>query len=162
LLLVSCKKENQTIQPTANNNSVYYFIRHAEKDKSDSLNNNPHLTEKGLQRADKWNQVFKNISFDAIYSTDYNRTRETASPTAKDDNLEPVIYNPKSINIETSLNENKGKTVLVVGHSNTTTNLVNRVLKKDTYNEIDDTNNSNLYIVTVNDKSISSSLLFIE
>lgn len=162
MLLVSCKKENQTIQPTANNNSVYYFIRHAEKDKSDSLNNNPHLTEKGLQRADKWNQVFKNISFDAIYSTDYNRTRETASPTAKDDNLEPVIYNPKSINIETSLNENKGKTVLVVGHSNTTTNLVNRVLKKDTYNEIDDTNNSNLYIVTVNDKSISSSLLFIE
>ncbi|MGA1227193.1 MAG: phosphoglycerate mutase family protein [Tamlana sp.] len=162
MLLVSCKKENQTIQPTANNNSVYYFIRHAEKDKSDSLNNNPHLTEKGLQRADKWNQVFKNISFNAIYSTDYNRTRETASPTAKDDNLEPVIYNPKSINIETSLNENKGKTVLVVGHSNTTTNLVNRVLKKDTYNEIDDTNNSNLYIVTVNDKSISSSLLFIE
>lgn len=162
MLLVSCKKENQTIQPTANNNSVYYFIRHAEKDKSDSLNNNPHLTEKGLQRADKWNQVFKNISFNAIYSTDYNRTRETASPTAKDDNLEPVIYNPKNINIETSLNENKGKTVLVVGHSNTTTNLVNRVLKKDTYNEIDDTNNSNLYIVIVNDKSISSSLLFIE
>ena len=42
-----------------------------------------------------------------------------------------------------------GNTVLVVGHSNTTPNFVNTVLAKDQFDLIDDSNNGNLYIVTI-------------
>ena len=38
------------------------------------------------------------------------------------------------------------KKVLIVGHSNTIPNFVNGLIEKDFYNQIDDLNNSNLYI----------------
>ena len=56
-------------------------------------------------------------------------------------------------------NNTKGKTVLIVGHSNTTNVFANKVLGVERYNEINDNNNSNLYIVTVIDGKASSSLL---
>jgi len=40
-----------------------------------------------------------------------------------------------------------GKTVLIVGHSNTIPGLVNKIIKKDKYDQIKDYNNSNLYII---------------
>ena len=131
-------------RPSKNLTSTFYLIRHAKKDRSDSLNTNPNLTEKGLLRAERWSHVFKNISFDAVYSTDYNRTRTTALPTAIKNNLELTIYDPKTINITDFLNHNKGKNILIVGHSNTTPTFLNAILKSETYKDIDDHNFSNL------------------
>lgn len=65
------------------NSSTYYFIRHAEKDRSDKTNKDPNLVLDGILRAAKWSIVLDNIDFDAIYSTNYNRTKETAQPTAE-------------------------------------------------------------------------------
>ena len=42
---------------------------------------------------------------------------------------------------------NNGKTVLVVGHSNTTPEFVNALIKNDFYDQIEDNNNGNLYYV---------------
>ena len=56
----------------------------------------------------------------------------------------------------------KGKTILVVGHSNTTNVFANKVLGFDKYEEIKDNNNSNLYIVTLRNKKASSVLLKID
>lgn len=162
LPVFSCNKKEKLNKLEEQIASTFYFIRHAEKDRSDSLNKNPHLNEKGILRAEKWNNVFKNISFDAIYSTDYHRTRETALPTALKNKLELSLYNSKTIDIAKFLNDNKGKNVLVVGHSNSTPNFVNNILERDTYEDIDDGNNKNLYIVTKNGNTISSTLLFIE
>ena len=67
----------------ATETSTFYFIRHAEKDRSDKENRNPTLTQDGLFRAVKWSLVMKNMEFDAVYSTDYNRTKQTAQPTAE-------------------------------------------------------------------------------
>lgn len=142
--------------------STYYFIRHAEKDRSEASNNNPHLSEKGKQRAEKWSQVFAQIEFSAIYTTDYNRTRETAWPTAKNNNLELTLYKPGALNIEVFLEDTKGKTVLIVGHSNTIPTFVNTVLGHRKYEMIADDNNANLYIVTVTASGLSDQLLVIE
>ncbi|MCF7560161.1 histidine phosphatase family protein [Sabulilitoribacter multivorans] len=162
LSITSCKQEQNRIPSEEKITSTYYFIRHAEKDRSDSLNNDPHLTEKGLERAKKWSEVLKNVSFDAVYSTDYNRTRETALPTATNNNLDLILYNPRTIEIDSFINTTKGKNVLVVGHSNTTPGFVNTILKTNTYEDIDDANNANLYIVTIINNQITSSLLFID
>lgn len=152
---VSKKEDTQSI-------TTLYFIRHAEKDRSDTNNKNPHLTKIGKQRAEKWSEVLKNISFDKVYSTNYYRTIETATPTAKINGLKISYYDPKSLNIKGFLNENEGKNVLVVGHSNTTPAFVNSILNNKRYQDIEDSNNANLYVINVFKDTITSSLYFID
>ena len=142
--------------------STYYLIRHAEKDRSDSTNRNPNLTEEGLQRAENWAEHFKNVKFDAVYSTDYNRTKETAIPTAEANKVELQFYNPSDMQIEEFMTKTKGKTVLIVGHSNTTPLFTNGLLGEEKYEDISDDNNSNLYIVTVTKDSKSSELSVVD
>jgi len=161
LLLFSCGKNQESSTSNKTKVSTFYFIRHAEKDRSDATNKNPHLLEIGKQRAEKWSDVLKNIHFDAIYSTDYNRTKETAQPTASKNHLELTIYNPNSIDIPLFLKENEGKNVLVVGHSNTTPEFVNLILGNKKYDDIDDSNNANLYMLTVSGDIVSDVLLSI-
>ena len=139
--------------------TTYYFIRHAEKLRIDKTDKNPNLNYNGYKRAEAWKDVFSNISFDAVYSTDYNRTKLTAKPTADSNNLPILLYNPNMMYSEAFQNNTKGKTVLVVGHSNTTNVFVNKILGIEKYNEINDNNNSNLYIVTISNGKISSILL---
>ena len=85
---------------------------------------------------------------DAIYSTNYFRTLETVNPISKD-NLEIQIYNPFVINYKEFIETNKGKTVLVVGHSNTIPTFTNELLEEDYYKDIEDDNNSNLYFINI-------------
>lgn len=141
--------------------TVYYLIRHAEKDRSDTTNKNPHLTKVGQQRAENWAKMFKNVAFDAIYSTDYNRTQQTAAPTAKANELKVISYHPYKLDFDNFLKETKGKTVLIVGHSNTTPHFANKLLKKELFQEIADDNNGNLYIITIVGNTVSSQLLTI-
>ena len=137
----------------------YYFIRHAEKLRIDKTDKNPNLNDDGLKRAEAWKEVFSTISFDAVYSTDYSRTKLTAKPTADSKNLPILLYSPDNMYSEAFQNNTKGKTVLVVGHSNTTNVFANKVLGEEKYDEINDSNNSNLYIVTVIDGKPSAILL---
>ena len=60
-LTTSCQEENPEKMTT------YYFIRHAEKDTNDPQNKDPHLTEAGLERAQRWAEVFKKVKFDVIF-----------------------------------------------------------------------------------------------
>jgi broad specificity phosphatase PhoE len=152
LLFISLASYSQEV-------TTYYFIRHAEKLRVDKTDRNPRLNQEGVKRAEGWKEVFSTVKFDAVYSTDYNRTKLTAKPTADNKGLPVLLYNPRKIYSEGFQNNTKGKTVLVVGHSNTTNVFANKVLGVERYNEINDNNNSNLYIVTVIDGKVSSSLL---
>ena len=129
--------------------TTYFLIRHAEKIRKDTTNKNPELTEKGNNRAENWSIVFENVDFDLIYSTKYNRTIQTAEPTATKQNLEIQYYSPSHLNDEDFKLKTNGKTVLVVGHSNTTPQFVNDILGELKYSDIDDENNANLYVLTV-------------
>ena len=142
--------------------TTYYFIRHAEKLRIDTSDQNPSLTEKGLKRADAWRAVFSNINLDAVYSTDYDRTKLTAKPTADSKNLPILLYDPNDMYSDSFQRKTSGQTVLVVGHSNTTNVFANKALGIEKYSQIDDNNNSNLYIVTVIDGNTSSVLLKID
>ena len=141
--------------------TTYYLIRHAEKDTSDKTNRNPQFTAEGLTRAKNWATVFKNIKFDAVYSTDYYRTVETAAPTAEANQLEIQFYNPSDFSIEAFKQQTKGKTVLIVGHSNTTPTITNALTGNTSYDMIDENENGNLFIVTIGPKGSSSQLLVI-
>jgi len=93
LTLNSCKNsDNETSETT------YYFIRHAEKDRSNPSERDPELTEKGHQRAAFWAQHFAEIPLDAVYSTNYKRTTSTAVQTAISKGLEVQLYDPRNLN----------------------------------------------------------------
>ena len=62
----------------------------------------------------------KDVPLDAVYSTDYLRTKNTAFPTAKSKELKIEYYNPNNLEQFSKLLKNLKKDVLVVGHSNTT------------------------------------------
>ena len=158
-LILTC-----TLKLQAQNSEIttYYFIRHAEKVRTDKTDSDPNLTEKGISRAQNWSTVFGNIDFDIIYSTNYKRTIQTAEPTASSKRLNIQFYNPKDLFSKAFQLQTKGKTVLVVGHSNSTPTFVNKVLGSEKYAQISDTNNSNLYIVTLTDNVINDILLKIE
>lgn len=143
----SCAQEKETEAPAET--STFYFIRHAEKDRTNMDDRDPKLKEEGILRAAKWSLVLQHVKFDAVYSTDYNRTKQTAQPTAEKNGLELTFYDPSNIDGKAFLETNKGKTVLVVGHSNTTPAFVNAVLGEQKYQDMADDNNANLYIVTV-------------
>lgn len=140
IALLSCTPEETT---------TYYLIRHAEKVRTDATNRNPDLNEAGKKRAANWAGYFKNITLDALYSTNYNRTLQTATPTAAQKKLPILQYDPRKMYTEDFVTATKGKTVLIVGHSNTTPVFANKILGKEQYKNMDDHDNASLYIVTV-------------
>ena len=149
-LVVSCKESGKINVAEKENTSVYYFIRHAEKDRSDPTNKNPSLTIQGLERANKWALFFKDKNIAAVYSTNYKRTQQTALPIAKEQNLEIISYTAKELISEKFIANNKGKNIVIVGHSNTTPELVNSLLGEKKYEDIADRENNNVFIVTLN------------
>ena len=152
--LISCTQEEST--------TTYYLIRHAEKVRTDKTNKNPNLNKQGLERANRWANYFKDIPLDAVYSTEYNRTTQTAKPTAENKGLQVVSYDPKKIYSKDFRNATKGKKVLIVGHSNTTPYFANKILGEEKYFQIDDNNNANLYVITVTKDSKTGDLLKVD
>jgi broad specificity phosphatase PhoE len=105
----------------AQKTTVIYLVRHAEKVMTDPANKDPLLTEKGQQRALDLAKKLKTQKISAIYCTDYQRIKLTALPIANKQNIDIQIYDPKNLKVfvEKVLQDNKGKKVLIVGHSNT-------------------------------------------
>lgn len=149
------------IQVTLGQNTItqYYFIRHAEKADSSK---NPNLSEKGLERAQQWKILFSKINFNGVYSTDFNRTLQTIQPIVADNNRLLKIYNPKMMDVEAFKKETHGKTILIVGHSNTIPNMVNQIIKENKYTDIEENQFGNLYIVTLFENQILSQLLHLK
>ncbi|MGY8909052.1 MAG: SixA phosphatase family protein [Flavobacteriales bacterium] len=152
-LLISCSSDDTT---------TYYLIRHSEKEVFDKTNNNPNLSNEGEKRAQRWSTYFKDIELDAVYSTNYNRTIQTATPTAMSKSLEIEFYNPSKMYDSVFQANTKGKTILVVGHSNTTPVFANQILGEKKYENMDDNDNASLYKVTISGDSKTSSVEKIE
>ncbi len=142
--------------------TTYYLIRHAEKDRSDPNERDPSLTEKGMNRVKEWVKLFESTPFDAVYSTNFQRTRQTADAIAATRQLTTTLYNPRSFNMKAFKAATKGKRVLVVGHSNTIPFLANTLLGEKRFDIIDDDINGNLYVVTTVNNRSSASLLHFE
>ncbi|SHI93846.1 SixA phosphatase family protein [Pseudozobellia thermophila] len=163
LCFVGCKdNEKNEVPPTSEPSvSTFYFIRHAEKDRSNPEDPDPELNQSGLGRAMHWAEILDEVELDAIYSTDYQRTSMTAAPTSVKRDIDVIYYEPQTIDVEQFKKDNLNKTVLVVGHSNTTPQFVNHMIGEDKYFEMDDTDNGSLFIVTiVNDIATSQRLHF--
>lgn len=97
-----------------------YLVRHAEKEVAADTPRNPSLTKCGAQRAASLSSFLENVPLDAIYTTDYIRTKSTAQPTATKKKMEFKLYNPRELSEFSKLLLERKEDALVVGHSNTT------------------------------------------
>ena len=142
-----------------NDCSTFYLIRHAEKVRTNKSDRDPALNKKGIIRALNWKEYFINKDISKIYSTNYKRTLETVKPIQEAIGLTAILYSPSSIDYKDFISSNEGEVVLIVGHSNTIPNFVNELINDQVYDQIDDLNNSNLYVVNLCDSSLSHSLI---
>ncbi len=142
--------------------STFYLIRHAEKVRVDKSENNPALNEKGILRAQNWKNYFLDKEISKIYSTDYKRTIRTAQPLAINNNIETIIYSTSDFKFDDFIKSNIGENTLVVGHSNTIPDFVNELINEEYYTQIDDLNNSNLYVVSICDSKITHKLIKVD
>ncbi len=148
LYTISCNEkpiQNKTqAEPTVQ--TTFILVRHAEKEK---VKDNPGLTKEGQERADKLAFMLQDVPIDAIYSTDYKRTIATATPTAESKQMKVNLYNPSDLKaaMDDMLSKHKGKTILVVGHSNSTPNFVNQIAGPEKATPIDESIYSKLFIV---------------
>ena len=127
--------------------SVYYFIRHAEKDRSNPENKNPELNQQGKIRALNWLYFFRDIPLKKIYSTNYNRTIQTVKQIAEEKKIPISYYSPENIDVENFKKQNKNMSILVVGHSNTTPELVNLIIGENKFEKMNDNDNSSLFVI---------------
>ena len=129
------------------------FVRHAEKAVEEG--GDPGLSEAGHARAAELARQLVDAvvvaGVDAIYSTSYRRTEETARPTA--DALGLAVTSYDAANTETIMDEivrtHKGKIILVVGHSNTVPELIANMGASKKVPAIDEAEYDNIYIVTI-------------
>lgn len=140
--------------------TTFYLIRHAEKESDGG--SDPALTEQGIRRAHKWAEVFKHIELDAVYSTDYKRTRDTASVIARSQQQEVILYPARDLNYAEFADRNLHKSVLLVGHSNTIPAIANGLVGKESYSELDESNYSMLFIVDITGTTRTARVMYID
>lgn len=122
------------------------LVRHAETDLSSDGPRNPHLSERGRTRAEALAAIFGEAGITSIYSTPYHRTMETARPLAETLGLEVRTYDPRQLEELARDIESTSGRLVVVGHSNTTPELV-QLLGGDGGDPIDESEYDRIYIL---------------
>jgi broad specificity phosphatase PhoE len=137
---------------TANSTTVI-VIRHAEKESIGEPD--PALSEAGNARAALLVRMFGEARgagrLDAIYTSPALRNRQTAAPLAARLGIIPIVApadDSKAL-AHRALRENRGKRVMIVGHSNTVPELVAILSGRDDIAKLDEHDFSTMYIVTV-------------
>ena len=131
------------------------FVRHAEKAALPA--DDPVLSEAGERRAAELARqlvdadVVPGFGVDAVYSTAYRRSVETANAVADALDLPVLMYDASDTEtiIEAIVKEYKGKIILVVGHSNTVPEMIANMGASKNVPEIAEDEYDNIYIVTI-------------
>ena len=126
--------------------TVLYLVRHAET--APDGTSDPALSAAGQARAARLARMLSTAGLDAIHTTAYRRTRQTAGAVARATGLSPREYDPRDLAGLAGELIGEGGRHLVVGHSNTTPELV-RVLGGDPGDAIPETEYGRVYVISV-------------
>ncbi len=152
------------ISPVIAADTMIIVVRHAEKSTDDPKD--PGLSEQGKARAIKLAGILKDAQLEAVFTTQYKRTQHTGQPAAEQAGL---VVQARAATRENSKTyaadllkeirkKYRGKTVLVVGHSNTVPEIVKQITGIDVA-PIDEMTFDRFYVITLGNKTrlVSSS-----
>jgi phosphohistidine phosphatase SixA len=143
LFLISCKT------------TIYYIVRHAEKETTNTMTSDVPLSEAGKQRAQALKDLLQKEHITQIFSTNYIRTKSTGQPLADAIHVPIEIYNPKDSAFISKIKTLDGN-VLIVGHANTVDDLVNSLTgKKELAGDLPDSEYGDLFVVKKNGNHFS-------
>jgi len=127
------------------------LFRHAEKDMSEGADTaNPELTAAGKLRAEKLVGIVRKYRPDAIYSTDYIRTRATVRPLARRGRDMVLMYDPRNLNqMRDLILSGKLKRIVIVGHNNTTPALANLLIGQEKYQKLAESEYDKMWIIKI-------------
>ncbi|HEX8142852.1 MAG TPA: phosphoglycerate mutase family protein [Pyrinomonadaceae bacterium] len=136
--------------------TIVIMVRHGDRNTPTRVNpdTNPHLNTAGKDRALILSGVLSRANVKAVYTSNTFRSKETAEPLATKLRLSPTVIDEVSkvdeaLKLKNDiLSNNAGKTVLVVGHTDTIPELI-RQLGGENMPDIDDKEFDNLFVVTV-------------
>jgi 2,3-bisphosphoglycerate-dependent phosphoglycerate mutase len=135
------------------------LLRHAEKEIIEG-NNDPPLSAAGIERASRLQATFPALVPDLFYSTPYIRTRETLKPWAAALHKEIQTYDAaKLTEFSEELLKQKGKTIVVAGHTNTIPPLVNLLIGKEKYKDLRDDEYGTIYVVTKKNGTVKEKIV---
>jgi phosphohistidine phosphatase SixA len=139
LLLTSCSTQR------------YYIVRHAEKAAvspgTGMSSTDPPLTDAGKKRAADLKEVLKAKKIGFIFSTNTIRTKETAEPTRAFFGLTTETYSPMPDDAFINRLKALQKNTLIVGHSNTVDDIVNKLLGEKKLSDLPETEYNHLFVV---------------
>jgi len=152
LLLLSVPSRAYAQEPEV----VVYLVRHAER--AEDGTDDPPISRAGQQRADLLSTLLSDAGITHVYSTDYKRTRATGRPLAERSGLTMASYDPRDLTgFAATLGAAPGRH-LVVGHSNTTPDLV-AALGGDPHGPIQEFEYDRLYVLVIRGNDVSTVLL---
>ena len=126
----------------------YYIVRHAEKEAAkDMMSSDVPLSAEGVERAEALKETLKNTKIQAIYSTNYIRTKSTAEPISQLIRVPVQIYKPGDTTFINQLKSINKRKVLVVGHSNTVDDIINGITGEIAMSDLPETQYGDLFII---------------
>jgi 2,3-bisphosphoglycerate-dependent phosphoglycerate mutase len=148
LMLICCLFAGQLLKAQT---TKVYVLRHAEKSTVDPNDRNPSLAPEGKERADSLVSRFSGTKIDAIFSTEFKRTRETVTPLSLAQKVDIHQYLAAYTNSLADLikKEYRGKTVVVVGHSDTVLPFIEALGAQRPMQALSDKDYDNLFTVTI-------------
>ena len=136
--------------------TVFYLLRHAEKDSVGG--DDPALLPAGERRAANLAERLGDEPVAAVYATAFRRTEGTARPLAERLSLPVTTYDagqPARLVTEWK-QQYRGRTIVVVGHSNSTPTLLNELIGENTYPPLSEEEYSMLYRVTIGPSGVAT------
>jgi 2,3-bisphosphoglycerate-dependent phosphoglycerate mutase len=133
------------------------LIRHAEKETAATADqNDPPLASVGKERAERLRDRVGRFHPGAIYSTNFQRTRETVAPLAARRHLTVQTYDAsKPQDLVNTIMASKTKRFVIVGHSNTIPPLVNLLTGKDLFKNLQDPEYSVIWVVRMRNGKVT-------
>lgn len=142
--------------------TTVFLVRHAEKGTTPP--NDPPLTSNGKARAGRLASILNKAGIRAIFTSQLQRTKETARPLAQAIGVVPVVVpvqsepsDPTKVTEQSikdlieQIHQHSGEAVLIVGHTNTIPAVI-AMLRADPIPNIPETEFDNLFVVTVYEK----------
>jgi 2,3-bisphosphoglycerate-dependent phosphoglycerate mutase len=143
---------------TACKTTTYYITRHAEKETANTMTSDVPLSAAGKERAEALKNLLKDKEVRYIFTTNYSRTMATAEPLRREMNTTMQLYDAKDTldRFIAMLRNIDNGNVLIVGHSNTVDDIVNRLTGKNYLPaDLPDSAYGDLFVVTRRGSSYS-------